>query len=239
MCGGADHGGPDRRDAPCKGVAGGLLAGLGYALINSTLPSSLWTRGSALVSAMWGVATLVGPAIGGLFAQFGSWRWAFGAMAILTALRASLVPRRAARRPNGHDRRETVATRVPYLVAAAAGCRRGHGQRRAAAATPVATAALLAAAVLLVGIFVIVDWRMHAAVLPPSVFGRGPLKWIYLTMAVLMVVAMVDTYVPLFGSAAGTSDPARPGFWPRRWRSAGRSAEMVSASLEQPQGRGG
>lgn len=37
-----------------QGIAGGLLAGLGYALINSTLPKSLWTRGSALVSAMWG-----------------------------------------------------------------------------------------------------------------------------------------------------------------------------------------
>lgn len=37
-----------------QGVAGGLLAGLGYALINAELPRELWTRGSALVSAMWG-----------------------------------------------------------------------------------------------------------------------------------------------------------------------------------------
>jgi len=76
-----------------QGVAGGLLAGLGYALINSTLPHWLWTRGSALVSTMWGVATLVGPTTGGLFAQFGLWRWAFGAMAMLTVLMAMLVPK--------------------------------------------------------------------------------------------------------------------------------------------------
>src|SRR6201997_5367897 len=44
-----------------QGVAGGLLAGLGYAVINSALPRRLWTRVSALVSAMWGVATVVGP----------------------------------------------------------------------------------------------------------------------------------------------------------------------------------
>ena len=75
-----------------QGVAGGLLAGLGYAVINAALPRSLWTRASALVSAMWGVATVVGPATGGLFAQFGLWRWAFVAMAILTALMAMLVP---------------------------------------------------------------------------------------------------------------------------------------------------
>jgi MFS family permease len=48
-----------------QGAAGGLLAGLGYAVINTALPSSLWTKASALVSAMWGVGTLVGPAAGG------------------------------------------------------------------------------------------------------------------------------------------------------------------------------
>ena len=41
-----------------QGAAGGLLAGLGYGVINSALPQSLWTKASALVSAMWGVGTL-------------------------------------------------------------------------------------------------------------------------------------------------------------------------------------
>ena len=75
-----------------QGAAGGLLAGLGYAVINTALPSTLWTKASALVSAMWGVGTLVGPAAGGLFAQFGSWRWAFGVLVILTVVMAGLVP---------------------------------------------------------------------------------------------------------------------------------------------------
>ncbi len=44
-----------------QGAAGGLLAGLGYALITTALPRALWTRASALVSAMWGVATVIGP----------------------------------------------------------------------------------------------------------------------------------------------------------------------------------
>ena len=54
--------------------------------------ASLWTRASALVSAMWGVGTLMGPAAGGLFAQFGLWRWAFGVLAFLTVAMAVLVP---------------------------------------------------------------------------------------------------------------------------------------------------
>lgn len=75
-----------------QGFAGGLLAGLGYAVINTALPNTLWTKASALVSAMWGVGTVVGPASGGLFAQYGSWRWAFGVLVILTAAMAVLVP---------------------------------------------------------------------------------------------------------------------------------------------------
>ena len=61
-------------------------------MINSALPQSLWTKASALVSAMWGVGTFIGPAAGGVFAQFGSWRWAFGVLGVLTAAMAVLVP---------------------------------------------------------------------------------------------------------------------------------------------------
>jgi len=74
-----------------QGAAGGLLAGLGYAVINTALPSRLCTRASALVSAMWGVGTLVGPSAGGLFAQFGSWRWAFGVLAMAALVVAGVV----------------------------------------------------------------------------------------------------------------------------------------------------
>lgn len=39
-----------------QGLAGGVLAGLGYAVISAALPDRLWTRASAVVSAMWGSA---------------------------------------------------------------------------------------------------------------------------------------------------------------------------------------
>ncbi len=216
-----------------QGVAGGLLAGLGYALINTALPRSLWTRGSALVSAMWGVATLIGPSMGGLFAQFGLWRWAFGAMVILTALMAMLVPiALAVARVDPSS--ATPAGKVPVwslsLMGAAALAVSVAGLPRYL----VATAGLLAAALLLVGIFVVVDWRMRVAVLPPSVFGSGPLKWIYLTMAALMVAAMVDTYVPLFGQRLGNLTPVAAGFLGAALAVGWTVSEIVSASLSSP-----
>ena len=216
-----------------QGMAGGLVAGLGYAVINAALPRALWTRAAALVSAMWGVATVVGPATGGLFAQFGLWRWAFVAMAVLATLMAILVP--VALPPGPVDpSAPTPVLKVPVwsllLLGAAA-------LAVSVAQIPhhmIAIVGLLAAATVLVGLFAIVDWRMHAAVLPPSVFGPGPLKWIYLTMAVLMIAAMVTTYVPLFGQRLAHQTPVAAGFLGAALSVGWAVAEIVSASLENP-----
>jgi MFS family permease len=220
-----------------QGMAGGLLAGLGYAVINAALPRSLWTRASALVSAMWGVATVVGPATGGVFAQFGLWRWAFVAMAIPTALMAALVPI-ALPAGRGDQSAATPAMKVPVwslLLIGAAALAVSVAQIPHNAG---ATVGLLAAGVALVGLFLIVDWRMHAAVLPLSVFGRGPLKWIYLTMGVLMVGAMVDTYVPLFGQRLAHLTPVAAGFLGAALAVGWTVSEIVSASLDNPRAIG-
>jgi len=70
--------------------------------------------------------------------------------------------------------------------------------------------------------------------LPPSVFGRGPLKWIYLTMGVLMVGAMVTTYVPLFGQRLAHLSPVAAGFLGAALAVGWTVSEIVSASLENP-----
>jgi MFS family permease len=212
-----------------QGAAGGLLAGLGYAVINAALPQSLWTRASALVSAMWGVATVLGPAAGGFFAQFGLWRWAFVVMAMLTAAMALLVPMVL---PTGRvEPSAAPALKIPVwsllLLGAAA-------LTVSVAQVPhnvVATAALLAVSLVLVVAFVVVDRRMAVAVLPPSTFGAGPLKWIYLTLAVLMASAMVDMYVPLFGQRLAHLVPAVAGFLGAALAVGWTVSEILSASL--------
>lgn len=213
-----------------QGVAGGLLAGLGYAVISAALPQALWTRASALVSAMWGVATVVGPATGGCFAQFGLWRWAFGAVAILTAAMAALVPMvLPARRgdPGGARHELRIPVWSLLLLGAAA-------MTVSVAEVPhnsVGTAALLAVSAFLVVVFLVVDRRSSVAVLPPSAFGPGPLRWIYLTMAVLMASAMVDMYVPLFGQRLAHLVPVAAGFLAAALAVGWTVSEIASASL--------
>jgi MFS family permease len=211
-----------------QGAGGGVLAGLGYAVINSALPQSLWTKASALVSAMWGVGTLLGPAAGGLFAQYGSWRWAFGALAVLTVAMAILVPfALPGRQPGAEPPRPS---RIPVwsllLLGTAALAISVAGIPRNTALT----AALLAAGVALVLAFLVVDRRTSASVLPPTAFRPGPLKWIYLTLGLLMAATMVDMYVPLFGQRLAHLVPVAAGFLGVALSIGWTTGEIVSAS---------
>lgn len=211
-----------------QGFAGGLVAGLGYAVINTALPKALWTKASALVSAMWGVGTVIGPAAGGLFAQFGHWRWAFGVLVILTVAMAVLVPIGLPARGAEPAPRVAVPVRSLAMLGAAA-------MAVSVAGIPHdlrATTALLVLGLVLVAGFVFVDRRARASVLPPSTFRRGPLKWIYLSLGVLMAATMVDMYVPLFGQRLAHLTPVAAGFFGAVLSVGWTAGEIVSASLQ-------
>jgi MFS family permease len=75
-----------------QGAGGGLVSSLAYLLVRSTFPQTLWARAFAAISGMWGIAVLLGPLVGGLFANAGSWRDAFlvvAAAAIVLAVSAA------------------------------------------------------------------------------------------------------------------------------------------------------
>ncbi len=181
-----------------QGLAGGLLCGLSFAVINAVLPRRLWSRGSALVASTWGIGALFGPAVGGLFAQFGAWRWAFGLLAILSVGMAVLAPglltTDGSEQPADRDSARIPIPSVVLLGAAALAVSVASVPHNA-----LATAGLLVFGALLIGAFLVVDRRMDTAVLPASVYGFGPLKWVYLTLGLLVAATKVDLYVPLFG----------------------------------------
>lgn len=214
-----------------QGAAGGTLAGLGYAVINTALPQSLWPKASALVSAMWGVGTLLGPSSGGLFAQLGVWRWAFGALAILTAAVMVLVPLSL---PGRSADREREPFRIPVWSLMILGC--------AAMAISVAgiqrsvslMVVLLFSGVALVGVFIVVDRRMAVSVLPHTAYGPGPFKWIYVTLGVLMAATMADMYVPLYGQRLAGLVPLTAGFLAVALSVGWTVSEIVSASVATP-----
>ena len=74
-----------------QGLGAGTLSALSYTLVRILFAEHLWPRALSITSAMWGIATLLGPAVGGMFAEYGAWRAAFFSIAIITPGFALLV----------------------------------------------------------------------------------------------------------------------------------------------------
>jgi hypothetical protein len=93
------------------------------------------------------------------------------------------------------------------------------------------TVALLVAGVALVVVFLVVDRRVSTSVLPPTAFRPGPLKWMYLTLGLLMAATMADMYVPLFGQRLAHMVPVAAGFLGVALAVGWTTSEIISASL--------
>jgi MFS family permease len=222
-----------------QGVGGGLLAGLAYALIRSALPRRLWTRASASISAMWGVGLLVGPALGGVFAEMGRWRLAFVVLVGVTVAVAAGVPaglRRSSRAPTVSAGPFPLASLLLVTGAAAVLSVSGlavSGSGVTARGVAVAAGGLVVALGLLAGL-VIVERRAGdtgARVLPAATFRGGRLAALYLTIAAMIAVAAVEAFVPLFGQRLGGLEPVVAGFLGVALAFGWVGGEIVSASV--------
>lgn len=82
-----------------QGCAAGWVCGLIYVALAHLFPGRHLPRTFALCTSVWGIATLAGPLLGGLFADAGLWRgvfWLFAGQAVLfTAASFVLVPARS------------------------------------------------------------------------------------------------------------------------------------------------
>jgi MFS family permease len=102
-----------------QGLGAGAIAALCYVAINQIFPERLWVRVIAALAGVWGVATVLGPLIGGVFAQIDWWRGAFWFFAVqgLLFIGATFLLVRASARPEGPAPRLPV----PQFLALAAG----------------------------------------------------------------------------------------------------------------------
>lgn len=182
-----------------QGLGGGLLAALAYVAISALLPESLWGRATGLVTAMWAIGGVAGPALGGLFGTPGLWRIPFVVMAAC-ALALMVVTRfSVATAADGSRARGSVA--VPSLVLtllAVSAFSVGvlfDGPTRLA---------WCVAGILVFLLFLVVDSRAAMGMLPKATYARGSrLRWVYLLVAVLTGSVMIEAFIPLFGQRLG------------------------------------
>ncbi|MBI3073891.1 MAG: MFS transporter [Deltaproteobacteria bacterium] len=60
-----------------QGIAGGTLFAMTATLLGDLYPLEERGKVQALSSAVWGVSSIMGPLVGGLFVQINAWRWIF------------------------------------------------------------------------------------------------------------------------------------------------------------------
>lgn len=214
-----------------QGVGGGLLSGLAFALIRSSLPKPAWGRGTAIISAMFAVGTVVGPAIGGAFAQLGAWRAAFGLLAVVAlalGIGATAILPRSPRSP--------ASARLPLLslllLTAAVGA------LSTASVVPGAWVwvALVAGGVL-IAIFVIADRSARDGVLPAITYHAGPFKWLYIALASTTAATASEAFTPLFGQRLFGLVPFAAGFLGATVSAGWSAAALMSARATDPLSR--
>jgi MFS family permease len=193
-----------------QGLGGGFLIALAYAMIRVVFDEALWPRAMALVSGMWGIATLVGPAVGGVFAELGLWRaafWSLAPVAILFALLAATVlPKRDAH----PDQRSSVPfAQLALLIAAvlviSAGSTSPDLMRNIVG---------IAAAAALTALLVIVEGRARQKLLPDgSLRPTTVIAALYATMSLLAItVTSGEIFVPLFLQILHRQTPLTAGY---------------------------
>ncbi|HEY2481361.1 MAG TPA: MFS transporter, partial [Caulobacteraceae bacterium] len=77
-----------------QGVGGGWVVGFCYVAIERMFEERLWARMFGAGAAVWGIASFLGPLVGGAFAEAHFWRgafWMFAAQGLVLALAAPLL----------------------------------------------------------------------------------------------------------------------------------------------------
>lgn len=177
-----------------QGLAGGSLLAGPYVLVQQTLPARLWPRALALFSGMWGVATLLGPAAGGVLAQYANWRLAFGVL-VLVALALAVGAAAAVWRTNSDTLAKALPMRQLALLAMAA----------LAASTSTLPGSTLLGALCLVGALGLLmglsraDQAAASRLLPRTAYERGVLGPLYGASALMAItVTCTELFIPLF-----------------------------------------
>jgi len=192
-----------------QGLGGGLLFALSYAMVRLALPEALWPRGIALVSMMWGVATLLGPAVGGVFAELGFWRGAFLwllppiAYFAWIARRLPLAERRAA-----GSAAPLPAAKLALLAGAVLAVSAGS-----VSSDPWRNLAGLAVMAPLLALLVRAERRPGHRLLPRGAFEPATaIAALFATMACLITATNTGIFVPYFAQVLHGLSPLAAGY---------------------------
>jgi len=175
-----------------QGFGGGFLYALAYAVTRLVLPPALWSRAVGLIASTFGVATLIGPAVGGIFAELHAWRAAFWSLLPFVALFAAIAAwKLPGKRPGTGEKAPIAWLQLVLLAAAVLVVSAGS-----LSPDPRISIAGLVVALALTAWIGRVERRARARLLPRGSFSMAaPLGLVYLVIALLMMALQPDIFM--------------------------------------------
>ncbi|MEP6561758.1 MAG: MDR family MFS transporter [Nakamurella sp.] len=196
-----------------QGLGAGAVQPMSITIAGDIYTLAERAKAQGYLASVWAISAVVGPTLGGLFAQYLTWRWIFLVNIPLCALAAWMLMRKF------HESVKRVRHQIDYLGSASLtiGCTLIilgllEGGQAWAWSSPTSIA-ILATGVLLIVIFVLVQRRAAEPVLPLWVFTRRVL--LASALIALLVGATLlglTTYVPTFVQTVLGTGPLVAGF---------------------------
>jgi EmrB/QacA subfamily drug resistance transporter len=197
-----------------QGIGAGGIGPVVFTVVGDLYTVEERSKIQGWLSSVWGISAVVGPAIGGFFAEYASWRWIFyinvplGAIALFVLVTSFHEPHVVRRR------HELDLLGAALLVAGSGGlifALLEGGVRWAWLSAP--SIGIVAASVALLVAFAFQERRAPEPMLPPWVFGRRLLLTAALgsgTVGVLLIG--VTSYLPTFAQGILGAGPVVAGF---------------------------
>lgn len=209
-----------------QGFGGGVMFALSYAMINLVYVPALWPRAMALISGMWGVATLVGPAVGGIFAQLNAWRFAFGVMLPLMVIYGlfllTIMPKKQkddGTRPCLPLIQLTLLTAAVLVVSA-----------RSLSPDVFLNVGGVVVSLLLLIVLALIEQRSRIRLLPENTFRRGSHHAaLYITISLLAIGMTCEVFVPYFLQRLHGQSPLASGYMSALMALGWTVSEIISA----------
>jgi EmrB/QacA subfamily drug resistance transporter len=184
-----------------QGLGGGISQGMAFTTIADLFPPSRRGRVSGLMGAVFGVASVIGPAVGGFLTDGPGWRWCFyinipvgiAALAVMFFSFPHIVADPGSqKRVDWLGAATLVLGVVPLLLALS------WGGRDYPWSSPLIVA-LFAVGLVMTAVFGLVQTRAAEPIIPPSLF-HNRIVWTASAATTLMSLGMFGTtlFIPLF-----------------------------------------
>ena len=191
-----------------QGLGAGAIVPMVQTVVGDLYSVKERARVQGYTASVWGIASILGPSLGGALSQFASWRWIFYINLPIGALSVLLLHRHL---HEGVERREHKIDYAGAIVLTLGLSTLIFGLLQGGAvwrwSSPKEVAALLAGCLLVVA-FVVIERHVAEPMVPPWVLSRRPLIAGNLAnVAIGAVLLGLTSYVPTFSQGVRKVGP--------------------------------